>query len=279
MGYLHLLQDDDASTSHTFLLCFNLICEMINFIGNKLQSELESGLAHPILQERLNTVRGEINQICQNKNEMIDAFAQGLRKSDRLRKIVQKCISEEDEIKSKDLKKICERKMLRPVQEFIWQCLFVLNNVVDDGGQVPGCSKIDWSEVKKKLETPLDRRYGPGENSLYDDNLDVSKEQAPYEDQCALCFTGISMIITDDGYVFIEDMKCCTICRLAFYCSKECQTKHWKAGHKKVCKPGLGVSKSKERKRGKKKAKATDGFQRMVDNGEVTVASSSTRKD
>ena len=86
-------------------------------------------------------------------------------------------------------------------------------------------------------------------------------------------------MILNDGYIFIDDMKCCTIFRLTFYCSKECQTKHWKAGHTKVCKPALGVPKSKERTRSKKKAKSTDGVQRMVDNDEVMFVFSSTRMD
>mmetsp|Transcript_41825 Transcript_41825/g.53893 ORF Transcript_41825/g.53893 Transcript_41825/m.53893 type:complete len:121 (-) Transcript_41825:319-681(-) len=32
-------------------------------------------------------------------------------------------------------------------------------------------------------------------------------------------------------------LKACSRCRLVFYCSKECQTKHWKSGHKKLCIP------------------------------------------
>lgn len=29
--------------------------------------------------------------------------------------------------------------------------------------------------------------------------------------------------------------KCCSKCRLVSYCSKECQTKHWKLVHRKEC--------------------------------------------
>jgi hypothetical protein len=33
------------------------------------------------------------------------------------------------------------------------------------------------------------------------------------------------------------DFSCCSRCRGPFYCSKTCQTLHWKAAHKKECKP------------------------------------------
>jgi len=31
-------------------------------------------------------------------------------------------------------------------------------------------------------------------------------------------------------------LKACTACGAAEYCNKDCQVKHWKAGHKKECK-------------------------------------------
>mmetsp|Transcript_2551 Transcript_2551/g.3720 ORF Transcript_2551/g.3720 Transcript_2551/m.3720 type:complete len:569 (+) Transcript_2551:145-1851(+) len=36
--------------------------------------------------------------------------------------------------------------------------------------------------------------------------------------------------------VFNEKLKNCSRCRKTFYCSTECQTKHWRAGHKTECK-------------------------------------------
>lgn len=33
-----------------------------------------------------------------------------------------------------------------------------------------------------------------------------------------------------------EELKKCGACKMARYCSKECQTKHWKEGHKRTCK-------------------------------------------
>jgi hypothetical protein len=33
-----------------------------------------------------------------------------------------------------------------------------------------------------------------------------------------------------------NDLSRCSGCRLAYYCNKKCQKKHWKNGHKKVCK-------------------------------------------
>ena len=32
-----------------------------------------------------------------------------------------------------------------------------------------------------------------------------------------------------------REYKCCTRCKVACYCGKECQTAHWKAGHKQQC--------------------------------------------
>ncbi len=43
---------------------------------------------------------------------------------------------------------------------------------------------------------------------------------------CALCQTQKSK----------HDIKKCARCQQAYYCSRKCQIKHWKAGHKKVCK-------------------------------------------
>ena len=27
----------------------------------------------------------------------------------------------------------------------------------------------------------------------------------------------------------------CSVCKKVYYCSKDCQVKHWKAGHKTIC--------------------------------------------
>ena len=37
--------------------------------------------------------------------------------------------------------------------------------------------------------------------------------------------------------VVIENIKRCSKCQIRFYCSKECQVKDWKEGHKDNCKP------------------------------------------
>lgn len=33
-----------------------------------------------------------------------------------------------------------------------------------------------------------------------------------------------------------EVLKKCGACKMARYCSKDCQTRHWKEGHKRTCK-------------------------------------------
>jgi len=30
-------------------------------------------------------------------------------------------------------------------------------------------------------------------------------------------------------------LDCCSRCKMAYYCSKACQTKQWRAGHKQAC--------------------------------------------
>ena len=32
-----------------------------------------------------------------------------------------------------------------------------------------------------------------------------------------------------------ETLKACSLCKAAYYCGKECQTEHWKLGHKVDC--------------------------------------------
>eukprot|EP00873_Tetraselmis_striata_P044661 jgi/Tetstr1/464925/TSEL_009659.t1 len=62
---------------------------------------------------------------------------------------------------------------------------------------------------------------------------------------CSLC---------GKGPPYREQLKLCAKCRGAKYCSRECQTAHWKAGHKEQCKlqdansvpqePGQGIKHS-----------------------------------
>ena len=61
-----------------------------------------------------------------------------------------------------------------------------------------------------------------------DDAIQVCKK---YEDivkgHCANC-----KILKEYSPV---ELKACSICKAAYYCGKECQTNHWKAGHKIDC--------------------------------------------
>eukprot|EP00594_Rhizosolenia_setigera_P021078 CAMPEP_0178979464 /NCGR_PEP_ID=MMETSP0789-20121207/25856_1 /TAXON_ID=3005 /ORGANISM="Rhizosolenia setigera, Strain CCMP 1694" /LENGTH=245 /DNA_ID=CAMNT_0020669571 /DNA_START=90 /DNA_END=827 /DNA_ORIENTATION=+ len=101
---------------------------------------------------------------------------------------------------------------------------------------------------------PNGRVFGPGKARLYCTTLDVEKEQAPYADQCALCYIGASIVVIDKE-VEMKPLMSCSNCKLAWYCSKECQRAHWKAGHRKICKKKLAVSGSAERKEAKDMAK------------------------
>ena len=264
MRYLQLLQDDGeapsydydkATTNSDYILCFNLVCEMINYMEAKLKSEEgkrsegEEGVA--ILLDRLNDVRNEINTMYQGnkRSYLLDAFATMSRSCTRCRQLVINHIGRDIKVKRKYFQKIHERRRNELIRNFLWQCLFVLKD-----GHEEQQTRIAWNDVKDKIAQPIEIGRGPLQHRLYDDNLDVSDEQAPYE-ECALCYVGLCTVCFDD-YVWFEPMKVCSICRLAFYCSKECQVKHWRAGHRKVCDKSLGVSGSSARAEGKAKAKA-----------------------
>jgi len=39
----------------------------------------------------------------------------------------------------------------------------------------------------------------------------------------------------DNMETHLGEFQCCERCRLAIYCSKKCQKRHWRNGHKKAC--------------------------------------------
>ena len=54
---------------------------------------------------------------------------------------------------------------------------------------------------------------------------------APEDDECAhCCIRGSTKKGQGRATLFL-----CTKCKLTPYCSKPCQTAHWKAGHKQHC--------------------------------------------
>ena len=44
------------------------------------------------------------------------------------------------------------------------------------------------------------------------------------------------------GTAFNPHLKKCGRCGKAYYCSKNCQKKHWKSGHKRNCQPPQPIS-------------------------------------
>ena len=44
------------------------------------------------------------------------------------------------------------------------------------------------------------------------------------------------------GTAFNPHLKKCGRCEKAYYCSKDCQKKHWKSGHKRNCQPPQPIS-------------------------------------
>jgi hypothetical protein len=57
----------------------------------------------------------------------------------------------------------------------------------------------------------------------------------------------------------LQTLLQCAKCKSASYCSKDCQTKAWKAGHKRECAPGRGASIASLRRRALQQA---EGAQR-----------------
>jgi len=53
----------------------------------------------------------------------------------------------------------------------------------------------------------------------------VESYESKIKEMCACCYRSLST----------DNRKCCVECRAVYYCSRECQTEDWKAGHKKDC--------------------------------------------
>mmetsp|Transcript_6844 Transcript_6844/g.13358 ORF Transcript_6844/g.13358 Transcript_6844/m.13358 type:complete len:438 (-) Transcript_6844:1230-2543(-) len=53
----------------------------------------------------------------------------------------------------------------------------------------------------------------------------VESYESKIKEMCAYCYKSLST----------DKPKCCTECKAAYYCSRECQAADWKAGHKKDC--------------------------------------------
>jgi hypothetical protein len=80
----------------------------------------------------------------------------------------------------------------------------------------------------------------PGENSVsgrvgvhYNHNASGDVVPSFSEDFCTIC-TGCSQLISRDGRSENGGGRC-SKCKIAIYCSKECQKSHWKKVHKHIC--------------------------------------------
>jgi len=77
--------------------------------------------------------------------------------------------------------------------------------------------KIEGESYKKMAEEELKKRYRE------------VKKQADKEAPPKCCANEACGVQNDD-------LLACANCRSVLYCSRDCQIKHWKGGHKKVCK-------------------------------------------
>lgn len=80
----------------------------------------------------------------------------------------------------------------------------------------------------KCLKAYVNTKRGSVHMPILDDDLSIEDE----EEYCSYCGMPSSLLEIETGKKLLR----CTRCKVALYCSKECQTKCWKTGHKKECK-------------------------------------------
>jgi hypothetical protein len=89
------------------------------------------------------------------------------------------------------------------------------------------CQRTDWKATHQDdcmieyTPSTVEEKAGKVEACKIKDNAFC----VVLEDKCAHCGN-------------VENPYTCALCKVACYCSKDCQRKDWKAGHKKVCKKG-----------------------------------------
>jgi len=91
----------------------------------------------------------------------------------------------------------------------------------------------NWVESSKKIDTP--------EQSGSSGCRCVSSGHEKHENTSASAFPSVMKFISDrmeNGHCIVcgeKSSKVCSVCKKTKYCSTNCQSKHWKDGHKNVC--------------------------------------------
>lgn len=90
--------------------------------------------------------------------------------------------------------------------------------------------------------------------------MEASNEIPVDKDECSGCHRRAA---ADD-----EGFKCCSKCKLAYYCSKDCQVSHWKS-HKANCKRVTEAKKLASKNHQKREFKLLQEWKRQVKNGGI----------
>ena len=104
--------------------------------------------------------------------------------------------------------------------------IFICRNI-----ECHNCSNSDGAVIVFRSSLPRVNPFYPFEPPNYENNCETSKHPsaADYNKLCVVC-----------GCI---GSKKCSECHRTFYCSKEHQVYHWKAGHKALCKTAGGECK------------------------------------
>ena len=105
-------------------------------------------------------------------------------------------------------------------------CLMQLKIELFGDFRVPGYSSVPraMSLYRKAVKLGVDNPNGCSQHS----KGVLGKMVAQLKGKCGNC--GVTAEDTPEG-----KLKECSRCHSAWYCGKECQTEHWKAGHKSDC--------------------------------------------
>ena len=90
---------------------------------------------------------------------------------------------------------------------------------------LPGCSHIPFCDWIRREIRDHEKRHSSNNAMTGDHHLFFTMNRTAWTEICAYC-----------GNREKKKLKKCARCKSFCYCSRECQIKHWKAGHKVDCK-------------------------------------------
>jgi hypothetical protein len=101
--------------------------------------------------------------------------------------------------------------------------------VIIDGGKLRFLALRNFADIKSCVKEAISTKKLKSKKNTLSYLLKKAKKTA-VQPFCTCAFCGM---FEAPGVV---PFKCCARCRVPFYCSRECQSRHWKREHKAVCK-------------------------------------------